>query len=119
MTELVGRGARRGRGTGATDVGGDVTVRAAHTNRLSLRSARAGTYCGIAALLVFLGVSSLGSTAARGETRTISFHHIHTGEDLTVTYKVNGRYDDEALNKINHLLRDWRESEKRSRWTRS
>ena len=89
-------------------MGGDVTVRAAHTNRLSLRSARAGTYCGIAALLVFLGVSSLGSTA-RGETRTISFHHIHTGEDLTVTYKVNGRYDDEALNKINHLLRDWRE----------
>ena len=88
-----------------------MTVRAAHTNRLSLRSARAGTYCGIAALLVFLGVSSLGSTAARGETRTISFHHIHTGEDLTVTYKVNGRYDDEALNKINHLLRDWRESE--------
>ena len=88
-----------------------MTVRAAHTNRLSLRSARAGTYCGIAALLVFLGVSSLGSTAARSETRTISFHHIHTGEDLTVTYKVNGRYDDEALNKINHLLRDWRESE--------
>src|SRR5262245_55252699 len=90
---------------------GDVTVRAAHTKRLSLRSARTGTYCGIAALLVFLGFGGLGSTAAQAETRTISFHHIHTGEDLTVTYKVNGRYDDEALNKINHLLRDWRESE--------
>jgi uncharacterized protein YcbK (DUF882 family) len=90
---------------------GDVTVRAAHTKRLSLRSARAGTYCGIAALLVFLGFGGPGSTAAQGETRSISFHHIHTGEDLTVTYKVNGRYDEEALNKINHLLRDWRESE--------
>jgi uncharacterized protein YcbK (DUF882 family) len=90
---------------------GDVTVRAAHTNRLSLRSARASSYCGVAALLIVLGFGGLGSTAAQGETRTISFHHIHTGEDLTVTYKVNGRYDDEALGKINHLLRDWRESE--------
>src|SRR5262249_26788059 len=51
---------------------------------------------GIAALLVFLGFGGLGSTAAQGETRTISFHHIHAGEDLTVTYKVNGRYDEEA-----------------------
>jgi uncharacterized protein YcbK (DUF882 family) len=98
-------------GTWRNGLGWHVTVRAAHTNRLSLRSARTGTYCSIAALLVFLGFGSLGSTAAQGETRTISFHHIHTGEDLTVTYKVNGRYDDEALNKINHLLRDWRESE--------
>ena len=47
---------------------------------------------------------------ADGETRTISFHHIHTDEELTVTYKVNGRYDDEALRKIDNLLRDWRES---------
>src|SRR5207244_11384005 len=48
---------------------------------------------------------------ADGETRTISFHHIHTDEELTVTYKVNGRYDDEALRKIDNLLRDWRESQ--------
>src|SRR5262245_14311948 len=76
-----------------------------------MRSARTGKYHCIAALVVFLGFGGLSSTAAQAETRTISFHHIHTGEDLTVTYKVNGRYDDEALNKINHLLRDWRESE--------
>ena len=49
--------------------------------------------------------------SADGETRTISFHHIHTKEDLTITYKRNGRYDEEALKKINHFLRDWREDE--------
>ena len=93
------------------DVGWHVTVKAAHTNRLSLRPVRASYCCSIAALLVLLSCDSLQTAAADGETRTISFHHIHTGEDLTVTYKVNGRYDEAALSKINHLLRDWRESE--------
>ncbi len=45
---------------------------------------------------------------ALGETRTLSFHHTHSDEDLTVTFKRNGRYDDDALKQINHFLRDWR-----------
>ena len=93
------------------DVGWHVTVKAAHTNLLSLRPIRASYCCSIAALLVLLGCESLQPAAADGETRTISFHHIHTGEELTVTYKVNGRYDEAALHKINHLMRDWRESD--------
>jgi len=69
-------------------------------------------YCGgIAALLVFFGCESLQNATAEGDTRTISFHHTHTGEDLTITYKVNGRYDDAALEKINYELRDWREAQ--------
>jgi uncharacterized protein YcbK (DUF882 family) len=78
---------------------------------LSLRSARAGYCCGIAALLVVFGCESLQNAAADGETRTISFHHLHTKEDLTVTYKRHGRYDEQALKQINHLMRDWREQE--------
>src|SRR5262249_39118658 len=79
--------------------------------KLSLRSTRAGYCCGVAAVLVFFGSQSLQNAPAEGETRTISFHHIHTDEDLTVTYKVNGRYDESALEKINHVLRDWREDQ--------
>ncbi len=75
------------------------------------RSIRAGYRCSIAALVLFFGCGALQTAAADGETRTISFHHIHTNEDLTVTYKVNGRYDEEALKKINLVLRDWREAE--------
>ena len=78
---------------------------------MSSHSARAGYCCSIAALLIFFGCHKLQSANAEGDTRTISFHHVHTDEELTVTYKVNGRYDEEALKKINHLLRDWRESE--------
>ena len=49
---------------------------------------------------------------ALGETRTLSFHHTHSDEDLTVTFKRNGRYDEDALKQINHFLRDWRSQEK-------
>jgi uncharacterized protein YcbK (DUF882 family) len=62
-------------------------------------------------LLIFVGCKTLHSASAEGETRTISLHHIHTNEDLTITYKVNGRYDEAALAKIDHLLRDWREDQ--------
>ena len=49
--------------------------------------------------------------SAGGETRTISLYHVHTGESLTVTYKVDGRYIPSALERINRLLRDWRRNE--------
>ena len=45
---------------------------------------------------------------ALNETRTLSFHHTHSGEDLTVTFKRDGRYDEDALKELNHYLRDWR-----------
>ena len=60
---------------------------------------------------MLFGCKSLQNATAEGDTRTLSFHHIHTNEDLTVTYKVNGRYDEEALTKINWVLRDWRKEE--------
>jgi uncharacterized protein YcbK (DUF882 family) len=49
--------------------------------------------------------------AAPGDTRTISLHHIHTKEDVTITFKRNGQFDEEALKKINWALRDWRKDE--------
>ena len=45
---------------------------------------------------------------AENETRTLCFHHTHSGEDLTVTFKRSGRYDEDALKQLNHYLRDWR-----------
>jgi uncharacterized protein YcbK (DUF882 family) len=62
----------------------------------------------MAAALLLLGAGSVHDATAENETRTLSFHHSHSDEDLTVTFKRNGRYDDEALKKLNHYLRDWR-----------
>ena len=55
--------------------------------------------------------SGLQHAKAVGDTRTISLHHVHTNEDLTITYKKNGQYDEEALKKINWIMRDWRKNE--------
>jgi uncharacterized protein YcbK (DUF882 family) len=61
--------------------------------------------------VLLLGSQALQNAVANGDTRTISFRHLHTGEQLTITYKRDGRYDDDALKKINHVMRDWRRNE--------
>ena len=74
-------------------------------------AARAGQSIGLAALALLLASQGGERAVASGDTRTISFHHMHTGEDLTVTYMRDGRYDPDALKKIDHELRDWRRNE--------
>ena len=62
--------------------------------------------------LFLLGANrSLQNAVAEGDTRTISFHHVHTGEDITITYKRNGRYDEAALAKLDWFMRDWRKEQ--------
>ncbi len=65
----------------------------------------------LASLLTLIGCESLQNAVAEGDTRTLSFHHTHRADDLTITFKRNGRYDDEALKKLNYYLRDWRNDE--------
>jgi len=74
-------------------------------------AARAGYACSLAVLLLLFGSRALQNAVAEGDTRTISLHHIHTDEDITITYKRDGRYDDAALEKLNWFLRDWRKAE--------
>ena len=74
-------------------------------------AARAGYACGLTVLLLLFGSRALQNAVAEGDTRTISLHHIHTDEDITITFKRDGRYDDAALEKLNWFLRDWRKSE--------
>ena len=75
-------------------------------NELSL--SKAGSHVGLACVLLLVGAGSVHDATALNETRTLSFHHTHSDEDLTVTFKRDGRYDEEALKQINHYLRDWR-----------
>lgn len=63
---------------------------------------------GAAALALTLSTTSLQSVIANGDTRSISMFHTHSKESITVTFKVNGRYDEAGLAKLNSFLRDWR-----------
>lgn len=65
-----------------------------------------------AALALIVGTAgAVKDATATNETRTLSFHHTHSGEDITITYKREGRYIPEALKKLNWFLRDWRSQE--------
>ncbi len=78
--------------------------------RLKSRWFAARTFysCGLAALVLLFGSRVLQNAIAEGDTRTISLHHMHTDENITITFKRDGRYDEAALEKLNWFLRDWR-----------
>jgi uncharacterized protein YcbK (DUF882 family) len=69
---------------------------------------RAGYACAVAALVLLFGSRVLQNAVAEGDTRTLSLHHMHTDENITITFKRDGRYDEAALEKLNWFLRDWR-----------
>jgi uncharacterized protein YcbK (DUF882 family) len=48
---------------------------------------------------------------ANGETRSLRMVNMHTGEKIDVAYMRQGRYDQDALKKLNWFLRDWRRNE--------
>ena len=73
--------------------------------------ARPQVSCGLAAIILLIGCNGLQTATADGDTRTLSMHHVHTDENITITFKRNGQYDEEALKKLNWFLRDWRRVE--------
>ena len=78
------------------------------TPPLPIASHAARCCLGLAAFVLAFASQAPQTASADNETRTLSLHHTHTGETLTVTFKRNGRYDDAGLSKLNHFLRDWR-----------
>ncbi len=55
-----------------------------------------------------ISTASLESAIANGDTRALTFQHTHREDGLTITFKREGRYDPDALAKLNYFLRDWR-----------
>jgi uncharacterized protein YcbK (DUF882 family) len=76
-----------------------------------LTSVRPLAAAGSAVCAVALSSAPLQTLVANGDTRSLSFAHIHTDETLTVTFKRRGRYDEAALKQLNWFLRDWRRDE--------
>ena len=85
-----------------------MAIDASRERSLVVTLARAGARLGLAGLFMFGANDALQNASAEGDTRTLSFHHVHTGEDITITFKRNGRYDDAALKKLDWFMRDWR-----------
>jgi uncharacterized protein YcbK (DUF882 family) len=79
-------------------------------SKLSSRApaARASLRLALATTILLFACQSLQDAVADGDTRTIAMRHLHTRENITVTFKRNGRYDEAALKQLNWFLRDWR-----------
>ena len=60
---------------------------------------------------LILALTAWAQPAAADNHRSLSFHHTHTGEQLTVVYWQDGVYLNTALAEINHFLRDFRTDE--------
>ena len=63
----------------------------------------------LAAALAVVGFTQVAPAA--GDTRNLAFYNVNTKETLEVVYKVDGRYVPEAMQQINHMMRDWRRDE--------
>jgi len=72
----------------------------------SLSIGRAGCQVGLASAWLLLCAGSVHDASALNETRTLSFHHTHSGEDLAITFKREGRYD-EAAGHLREVLKQY------------
>ena len=75
---------------------------------LAMRFVRVGAYVGVAGFFLLAANDALQTAAADGDTETLSFHHLHTKENITITFKRDGVYDEAALKKLDWFMRDWR-----------
>jgi uncharacterized protein YcbK (DUF882 family) len=67
------------------------------------------------ALAVLFTLLSLPSAFGNiSDARMLKFYHTHTGEQIEVTYFSNGAYRDEALDRLNRFLSDWRNGQGRA-----
>lgn len=73
------------------------------TRRSFLRGSTATLVAGVASPAI--------AKIAPANYRALSFSNIHTGENLSIDYWVEGKYVPDALQNIDHLLRDYRNGE--------
>src|SRR5271165_93679 len=59
-------------------------------------------------LVACVGVLMSLANPSAAQDRTISMYNIHTKDTITVTFKRDGKYVPEALQQLNHFMRDWR-----------
>jgi uncharacterized protein YcbK (DUF882 family) len=76
------------------------------------RAARRGlAFVCLGSVFTVASVNATQDAIANGGTRTLTIYHAHTKEQETVTFKSFGSYSSAGLQKLNWLLRDWRQDE--------
>jgi uncharacterized protein YcbK (DUF882 family) len=91
-----------------------------HTSERGRAAIDRRAFLGLGAIAAAAALSPLKAHAAapplaakKPLVRSLSFFNTHTGERLATTYCCDGKYEPDALQAINHILRDWRVDEVR------
>jgi len=58
--------------------------------------------------------SAASTTPVPSEEYHLRMHHLHTGEDIDVVYRIGNTYVPVALDQLNHFLRDHRTEDVRN-----
>ncbi len=66
---------------------------------------------GLGAAILGGAAMAAGSSLANNATGRLAFHNLHTGESLTAVYRDGGALVPDALDAVNHVLRDYRTGE--------
>ncbi|MGJ3265526.1 MAG: DUF882 domain-containing protein [Salinarimonas sp.] len=83
------------------------------TSRIRRGLSRGLAFLVVTAALLVAGTSGTQDAVANGDTRSLSVKQMHTREQITVTFRRNGRYDRDALRQLDWIMRDWRRDQKR------
>jgi uncharacterized protein YcbK (DUF882 family) len=86
----------------------DAPARAAFGRRAFLGY---GAVAAAAALSPSVAHAASAASPKKSVVRSLSFFNTHTGERLEADYCCDGRYEPEALQQVNHILRDFRVNE--------
>jgi uncharacterized protein YcbK (DUF882 family) len=78
---------------------------------MSLTVGRRRFLIGAGAALAVAPFSSALAELAHADVRTLAFDNLHTGEKLRIDYWAQGDYIPDALQTVNHFLRDFRNGE--------
>jgi uncharacterized protein YcbK (DUF882 family) len=77
-----------------------------------MRFGRRGIWAALAAFVVIFGISGRSnateSATSGGEQYRLRLHHLHTGEDIDIVYRIGNTYLPGAMDKLDHFLRDHR-----------
>jgi len=70
-----------------------------------------GLLAGVAAAALLIATAPATPVAAESGERSLSIYNIHTKETATAVYKRNGRFVEDGLKQLNHVMRDYRRDE--------
>jgi uncharacterized protein YcbK (DUF882 family) len=79
------------------------------TRRLFLQSTMASGLGVAAARPLLAGVNAVGETL--GRERMLEFHNAHNGEVVSAVYRRGDQYDQAAISRLRHIMRDYRNGE--------